>query len=234
MRVNDYIRYEPDEGCSARLTLGVAIQGIMISLSITVIVVTIFVLGSGEDRAYLSWVVFAALTITGLGTILGASRLGKFGAGHILMMASGGQFIGVSVVALMEGGPATLAMLLVVTSVLQFLVATWLPRMRRIITPVVAGTAQVLIAATVIPIAVSRLADTLRVCRHRWVWRLPGRHSSLSCSWCCAARRSGACGLYPSGSAPARWSRWRWDCTTSARSWRRPGLICRTRLRGRD
>ena len=160
MRVNDYIRYEPDEGCSARLTLGVAVQGIMISLSITVIVVTIFVLGSGEDRAYLSWVVFAALTITGFGTILGASRLGKFGAGHIMMMASGGQFIGVSVLALMEGGPATLAMLLVVTSVLQFLVATWLPRMRRIITPVVAGTAQVLIAATVIPIAISRLADT--------------------------------------------------------------------------
>ena len=160
MRVNEYIRYEPDERCSPRLTLGVAVQGTMISLSITVIVVTIFVLGTGEDRAYLSWAVFAALMITGLGTFLGASRLGKFGAGHILMMASGGQFIGVSVVALIEGGPATLAMLLVVSSVLQFLVANWLPRMRRIITPVVAGTAHMLIAATVIPIAITRLADT--------------------------------------------------------------------------
>ena len=160
MRVNEYIRYEPDERSSARLTLGVAVQGTMISLSITVIVVTIFVLGAGEDRAYLSWAVFAALMITGLGTILGASRLGKLGAGHILMMASGGQFIGVSVVAMINGGPATLAMLLVVSSVLQFLVATWLPRMRRIITPVVAGTAHMLIAVTVIPIAISRLADT--------------------------------------------------------------------------
>ena len=76
------------------------------------------------------------------------------------MMASGGQFIGVSVVAVIEGGLATLAMLLVVSSVLQFLVATWLPRMRRIITPVVAGTAHMLIAVTVIPIAITRLADT--------------------------------------------------------------------------
>ena len=160
MRVNEYIRYEPDERCSPRLTLGVAVQGTMISLSITVIVVTIFVLGAGEDRAYLSWAVFAALVITGLGAILGAGRLGRFGAGHILMMASGGQFIGVSVVAVIEGGPATLAMLLVVSSVLQFLVATWLPRMRRIITPVVAGTAHMLIAVTVIPIAITRLADT--------------------------------------------------------------------------
>lgn len=160
MRVNEHIRYEPDERCSPRLTLGVAVQGTMISLSITVIVVTIFVLGAGENRSYLSWAVFAALIITGLGTIFGAGHFGRFGAGHILMMASGGQFIGVSVVAMIEGGPATLAMLLVVSSVLQFLVATWLPRMRRIITPVVAGTAHMLIAVTVIPIAITRLADT--------------------------------------------------------------------------
>ncbi len=160
MRVNEYIRYEPDERCPAPLTLGVAVQGTMISLSITVIVVTIFVLGAGEDRDYLSWAVFAALMITGLGTLLVASRLGKLGAGHILMMASGGQFIGVCVVAMTEAGPATLAMLLVVSSVLQFLVATWLPKMRRIITPVVAGTAHILIATTVIPVAIARLVDT--------------------------------------------------------------------------
>ena len=160
MRVNEHIRYEPDERCSPRLTLGVAVQGTMISLSTTVIVVTVVVLGAGEDRAYLSWAVFAALMISGLGTFLGASRLGKLGAGHVLMMSSGGKFIGVSVVALIAGGPATLAMLLVVSSVLQFLVATWLPKMRRIITPVVAGTAHILIAATVIPVAITRLTDT--------------------------------------------------------------------------
>ena len=159
MRLNEYIRYQPEEGPPPLLTLGVAIQGTMIMLSNTVLVTTIFVLGAGEDQEYLSWAVFSALLISGITTALQAARLGKLGAGHVLLMGAGSPFIAVCVLAVIEGGPSTLASLIVISSLLQFAMATWLPKMRRIITPVVSGTALMLIAITVIPIAIARLTD---------------------------------------------------------------------------
>lgn len=131
----------------------------MIMLSNTVMVTTVIVLGAGQGENYLSWAVFAALLISGISTALQAARLGRLGAGHILMMGAGSPFIAVCVQALTEGGPSTLASLIVISSVLQFVMATWLPRMRRIVTPVVTGTALMLIAVTVIPIAIARLTD---------------------------------------------------------------------------
>lgn len=159
MRVNEYIRYQAEERPPPLLTVGVAIQGTMIMLSNTVLVTTIFVLGAGEDPGYLSWAVFAALLISGVCTALQASRPGRLGAGHILLMGAGSPFIAVCVLAVTEGGPATLASLVVVSSLLQFAMAAWLPRLRRLVTPVVSGTALMLIAVTVIPIAVARLTD---------------------------------------------------------------------------
>jgi NCS2 family nucleobase:cation symporter-2/xanthine permease XanP len=131
----------------------------MIMLSNTVLVVTISALGAGEDQSYLSWAVFAALLISGFTTALQASRIGQFGAGHILMMGAGSPFIAVSVLALTEGGPSMLASLIIASSLIQFVMARWLPRMRRIVTPVVRGTALMLIAISVIPIAIARLQD---------------------------------------------------------------------------
>lgn len=52
-----------------------------------------------------------------------------------------------------------LASLIVVASVVQFAVAAWLSLLRRIITPVVSGTALMLVAVTVMSIAVGRLGD---------------------------------------------------------------------------
>ena len=52
-----------------------------------------------------------------------------------------------------------LASLIVVSSLVQFALAQWLPLLRRIITPVVSGTALMLIAVTVMAIAVERLRE---------------------------------------------------------------------------
>ena len=67
------------------------------------------------------------------------------------------SFIAISITALAEGGPAMLASLIVVSSLLQFALAAWLPLLRRIITPVVSGTVLMLIAAMLIPIAFDNL-----------------------------------------------------------------------------
>ena len=88
-----------------------------------------------------------------------ASRLKRLGAGHPLATGSAPDFLAVSILALTVGGPPLLAGLLVVSALFQFTLAAWLPLLRRIITPVISGTVLILIAVTVLPIAVGRLQD---------------------------------------------------------------------------
>ncbi len=158
-RLNRHIRYEPDDPCPPLVTLGVAFQGVVLVLANTVLMVTIIVRAAGEGELYLAWAVFAALAIAGITTALQAAHVGRVGAGHILMTGAGPHFIAISVVALTEADLATLASLIVVSSLFQFAMAAWLPFLRRIVTPIVAGTALMLIAVAVMPIAVGRLTD---------------------------------------------------------------------------
>ena len=157
--VNEHIRYEPDERCPPLVSVGVALQGVMLTLATTVLMVTITVRAADQGERYLSWAVFAALIISGVVTALQAARFGRLGAGHVLMTGAGPHFIAVSVLALTEGGLSMLASLIVVSSLFQFALAAWLPLLRRVITPLVAGTALMLIAASVIPVAVGRLTE---------------------------------------------------------------------------
>ncbi|MCY4638015.1 MAG: hypothetical protein OXG04_26565 [Acidobacteria bacterium] len=158
-RLNRHIRYEPDAQCPPLVTAGVAFQGVVLILANTVLMVTIIVRAAGEGEVYLAWAVFAALVIAGVTTALQAAHVGRVGAGHILMTGAGPHFIAISVVALTEADLATLASLIVVSSLFQFAMAAWLPFLRRIVTPIVAGTALMLIAVAVMPIAVGRLSD---------------------------------------------------------------------------
>ena len=103
--------------------------------------------------------VFAALIVSGVTTVLQAVRVGRDGAGHVLIMGTSGAFIAVCVAALVKGGPATMASLIVVSSLFQFALAARLSLLRRIFTPVVAGTVIMLIAATVMPIVFGSLTD---------------------------------------------------------------------------
>ena len=107
----------------------------------------------------MAWAVFGALLISGLTAIPQAVRVWRFGSGHILMMGTSGTFIAVCVAALMEGGPALMASLIVVSSLFQFGIAARLSWLRRIFTPVVTGTVIMLIAATVMPILFDMLTD---------------------------------------------------------------------------
>ena len=158
-RVNENIRYEPDDPCPPLVSIGVALQGVMVALTNTVLFVTVAFVAVDLEEGYLSWAVFSALMIGGVVTALQANRAGRLGAGHVLMTGAGPHFIAVSVLALTAGGPSMLTGLLVLSSLVQFALAAWLPLLRRIITPVVSGTALMLIAVTVMSIAIQRVSD---------------------------------------------------------------------------
>ncbi|MCY3643684.1 MAG: hypothetical protein F4Z00_10100 [Acidimicrobiaceae bacterium] len=156
---DEAIRYEPDEPCPPLIALGVGLQGVMLVLATIVLIVAITARAGGQDNSYLTWAVFASLVIAGGLTALQAGRVGRFGAGHILIMGPTPNYVAVSVLALAAGGPALLASLTVAAALFYLLLSVWLPLLRRIITPVVSGTVLMLLAATILPVALGRVSE---------------------------------------------------------------------------
>ena len=146
------VRFEPTENPGLPVTLGMALQYCVLTLGPIVLTVAIVVRTAGQSELFLSWAASAALLVSGIVTIVQARRLGRIGAGYILLMGTSGAFIAVSVGALVQGGPALLATLVAASALFQFLLASRLSLLRRIITPTVAGTVIMLIAVTVMPL----------------------------------------------------------------------------------
>ncbi|MDE2868327.1 MAG: hypothetical protein OXR64_06605 [Chloroflexota bacterium] len=157
--VNENIRYEPDEQPPAPLAIGAGFQAALIMLAPVVLGVVIVLQIAGQPAEYTAWAVFAALLVSGVSTILQAVRVGRIGSGHILFMGTSGAFIAVCIGALSVGGPATMASLVVISSLIQFLLASHLALLRRIFTPAVTGTVIMLIAVTIVPLLFDALAD---------------------------------------------------------------------------
>ena len=156
---NRYIRYEPNEVPPPLLAVGAGLQAAAVILAPIVLGVVIVARIAEQPESYLSWAVFAALLVSGVTTVLQAVRVGRIGSGYVLIMGTSGAFIAVCVAALTEGGPSTMASLVVVSSLFQFALAARLSLLRRIFTPVVSGTVIMLIAATVMPVVFDTLKE---------------------------------------------------------------------------
>ncbi|MDE0168956.1 MAG: hypothetical protein OXS29_05495 [bacterium] len=156
---NENVRYEPDESPPPLIALGAGLQAAALIVAPVVLTVVIVARIAKQSEGYISWAVFAALLISGITTVMQAVRVGRIGAGHVLIMGTSGAFIAVCVAALVQGGPSTMASLVVVSSLFQFLMAARLSLLRRVFTPVVSGTVIMLIAATVVPVIFDSLGD---------------------------------------------------------------------------
>ncbi len=146
------VRFQPDENPGWPVTVGLALQYCLLTVGPIVLTVAIVVRAAGQSELFLSWAACAALLVSGIATMVQARRVGRLGAGYILLMGTSGAFIAVAVTALVQGGPALLATLVAVSAVFQFALASRLSLLRRIITPTVAGTVIMLIAVTVMPL----------------------------------------------------------------------------------
>ncbi|MDE0308244.1 MAG: hypothetical protein OXI60_00225 [Acidiferrobacterales bacterium] len=153
------VRYEPNENPPIPLSIGLGFQFAILCVGGTVLTPAIVVNAGGGSASYVSWAVFAAVAISGITTIIQAVRVGKIGAGHVLVMGSSGAFIAVCVTAIAQGGPAMLATLVILSSIFQFVLAAKLSFFRRILTPSVAGLVIMLIPVAVMPIIFDLLDD---------------------------------------------------------------------------
>ncbi len=158
-QANENIRYEPEERPPHSVAAGVGFQAAVVVLAPVVLSAVIIGRAAAQPQSYLTWVAFAALMISGVSTVLQAIRVGRIGAGHVLIMGTSGAFIAVCITALVKGGPPLMASLIVVSALFQFALAARLSLLRRIVTPVVSGTVIMLIAVTVMPIIFGLLTE---------------------------------------------------------------------------
>ena len=146
------VRYQPDERPPRTLAVGLGFQAAILTFTPIITLPLVIMQAADQGAAYTSWAIFTAVLISGITTIVQAVRVGRFGAGHILIMGTSAAFIAVCITALTEGGPALLATLIIVSSAIQFALASRLSLLRRFVTPVVSGTLLALIVLTVIPV----------------------------------------------------------------------------------
>jgi xanthine/uracil permease len=105
------VRYQPDESPPNLLALGLGMQYAMLAVPSVVLSPTILIQAAGGSEDYLMWAVCTALAICGVTTAVQAARVGRIGAGYVLLMGSSSAFLAVCVSALEHGGPGLLALL---------------------------------------------------------------------------------------------------------------------------
>ena len=141
-------RYEPDENPSLRSSLGFGAQ-FSLTASATLLVTPVIVANeSGLDESYVVWMVFASLLVVGVSTLLQVRRLGPVGGGAVLPMFTAAFSIPFCITAVVDGGPATLTTLVLVSAVVQIGISKWLFILRRIVTPTVGGIIMMILSIT--------------------------------------------------------------------------------------
>ena len=156
---NHQVRYEADDRPPLGLTIGLGAQYTVLALAGVVLTPAILISTAGASEAYLTWAIFGALAVSGVTTIVQALRIGRIGAGYILVMGSTAAFLPMSVTAIVESGPALLATLIVMASMVQFLLGAKMAMLRRVFTPTVAGTVLMLIPVSLAPIIFDKLTE---------------------------------------------------------------------------
>ena len=187
-------RYEPHEGPPPLLALGLGVQSALLIVTPIVLFPLILVQSAGADAAFVSWAVFAMLVVNGAATMLQAVRAGPVGCGLMVVTYPSSIAIPFCVVALVEGGPAVLATLILVTGISQIVVSLRLSYLRRIVTPTVSGTVIILLVISVMAVVLANAAD------------VPDGASAAAAPACMAVTGVTILGLLLRG--PLAWRKW--------------------------
>ena len=82
------VRYQPDECPSLPVAAGLGFQYAVLIIARIVVVPVVVVRAAGGSDADLSWILFAAIAICGLTTMMQALRIGRFGSGYVAVMGT--------------------------------------------------------------------------------------------------------------------------------------------------
>ena len=156
-------RFEAHESPPFLASLGYGAQFSLIASATLLVTPVVVAKASGRDESYLVWVVFASLLVAGLTTVMQVRGAGSVGARAMLPMFTAAFSIPFCIDAVSDGGPATLAALVIVCGLGQIVISKWLFIIRRIVTPVVGGTVLMILSitlASVVPRLLPEASDS--------------------------------------------------------------------------
>ena len=113
------VQYEPDEKCPQSLAVISALQIFIPNTVSLVMLAALVVRASDESDAYLSWVTFTVLVVTGASMILQTLKLRHVGSGRLIVANFNVPFLAVCALALSVGGPGLLASLVVASTLVS-------------------------------------------------------------------------------------------------------------------
>ena len=154
------VHYEPDEKCPPLPTITSALQIFIPNTISLVMLAALVVRASGESEAYLSWVTFTVLVVTGAGMILQTLKLRHLGSGRLIVSNFNVPFLAICALALQAGGPGLLASLLVASTLVQSVLTLRLASLRRIFTQTVSGVVVMLVAVSAVPFIINSSVDS--------------------------------------------------------------------------
>ncbi len=149
------MRYEPDDKCPPLVASASALQILIPNTIGLIMLAALVVRAADESDAYLGWVIFTALAVSGAGMILHALRFRYLGSGRLVVTNFNVPFLAVCALALQAGGPSLLASLIVASTLAQFVLTLRLASLRRIFTPTVSGVVVMLVAVSAVPYIIS-------------------------------------------------------------------------------
>ena len=152
-------RYEVHENPPLPAVIGYGLQFSLIASAALLVTPVVVAKASGRDDSYLVWMVFASLLVVGVSTLLQTRRIGPVGGGATLPMFTAAFSIPFCITAVVDGGPATLTTLVLVTAVTQLIISKWLFILRRVVTPTVGGTVMMILSITLASVVFGLLDD---------------------------------------------------------------------------
>ena len=152
-------RYEVHENPPLPAVVGYGLQFSLIASAALLVTPVVVAKASGRDDSYLVWMVFASLLVVGVSTLLQTRRIGPVGGGATLPMFTAAFSIPFCITAVVDGGPATLTTLVLVTAVAQLIISKWLFILRRVVTPTVGGTVMMILSITLASVVFGLLDD---------------------------------------------------------------------------
>ena len=192
--VSESPQYEPHERPPALVALGLGFQSALLCITPIVIFPIIFAQATGASIPELLWFVFAMLVVNGLVIILQAVRVGPIGSGLFVVTCPSAIAMPFCIVALKEGGPSTLAALVLASGLFQIAISMRLSLLRQLVTPTVGGTIILLMIITIVGVIFGKIDD------------VPEGAPSASGPVCIAVTFVVSMGLLLRGSGP--WRTW--------------------------
>ena len=152
-------QHEADEIPAPPVALGLGVQSALLAVVPVALFPIVLAQSVNGTDEFSDWAVFAMLALTGAATIVQACRFGPIGAGLVIVPYPAPAVLPFCILAIQQGGTATLAALLVVYGAFQLVVSMRLALLRRIVTPAVSGAILILMVLTLVPVVFRNLGD---------------------------------------------------------------------------